>query len=1052
MLKISQHQPEINLTATEEKIFNVLQNASDQIPVFSDGKYDRPIVRVAGGWVRDKLMGLESDDLDIPLDNMTGDVFAQFLILYAQKYGLTNEVKYATTMAAKPEQSKHLEVAIVKMYGQKIDLMNLRKEEYEAGNRIPTMIFGKAEEDAFRRDLTINSLFYRIDNRQIEDYTGMGKEDIKANPIVLRTPLEPTETFLQDPLRVLRVLRFNSRYPNSEINENTLEAMKNEEVQELITRQLYKPEEKTGITAERISEEFKKIMKAQDPEKSLRTMFDIGLGQKIFALPDSFDPEGWTMDQKNKHHKQNLLDHSLTAVKAMNDVAQQKNYSDHSRMLLNIAAFFHDIGKANPEYQQQKELEKTYHSHEVGSAEMAKSFAKALKFSNNESQLLHDLTVGHMKSHSYTEPGTSNTSLRRFKRKNQKQIDYQNLSDQLADPELTEEERQDIEDQIKSLKEQENVWDLLLSLGAADNAAKEDIIDKSKYSPYLDLQDYINKMPQPQLQQKQNDLLNGNEIMQIFSPYGLDPQSGYIEVVKEDIRKQIDENPYLTKEKATEWLMDNFKSYLLKEALSRFSVHDLQIKQKLFKENIERLASFGEDKVHAELNRLSPGLGEFFDRLDVPVLSYHSTLQKSSQSDLYDLANKILAKLAHQVKTVAGQKNFPSHSKNLKDYWQKMASDLQGSDWPRLSYTTEARSYDSALSFPANRWKEMSVAQLLWAVWFCEKNENKKLDKFEWFDFVNEMVGKHPAADRVWKIFGKIPLDKRDMDGGLNQRNVIKQPYDQLDKIDLYLLLRHWNPEWNKARLRFKASPRFFPNGHDLPHIYPPLLWNDGKYGLDFTHGNLGLRHCRRNIGKIIKQDFLQQADLINRIYEQLLENHPDHPIVKSHTSADNLLFLLQDLPNVSHNQLAELGKEIGSEAVRRIKSEHGQFANPMLAFIRRLLKCDLSVKRSDQENVVENADELYLLLTHQNGDSILGYQIAKLMDLIKFVLIRHQARDVYPQKGKKRKEATVMDRLVKVANNLDERGCVQLADRMDLLIFKLKEKTEKKWKIKYDA
>jgi tRNA nucleotidyltransferase (CCA-adding enzyme) len=91
-----------------------------------------------------------------------------------------------------------------------IDLVNLRKEEYALDSRIPTVAFGTPLEDALRRDLTINALFYNINTGQVEDYTEHGIEDLKAGRI--RTPLNPEQTFKDDPLRILRVFRFAARY------------------------------------------------------------------------------------------------------------------------------------------------------------------------------------------------------------------------------------------------------------------------------------------------------------------------------------------------------------------------------------------------------------------------------------------------------------------------------------------------------------------------------------------------------------------------------------------------------------------------------------------------------------------------------------------------------------------------------------------------------------------------------------------------------------------------------------------------------------------------
>ena len=101
---------------------------------------------------------------------------------------------------ANPDQSKHLETANVRILGTFVDCVNLRSEVYADNTRIPDIRFGTAEEDAMRRDFTINSMFYNIHTKQIEDFSVKGVEDLTCG--IIRTPLPPLVTFKDDPLRV----------------------------------------------------------------------------------------------------------------------------------------------------------------------------------------------------------------------------------------------------------------------------------------------------------------------------------------------------------------------------------------------------------------------------------------------------------------------------------------------------------------------------------------------------------------------------------------------------------------------------------------------------------------------------------------------------------------------------------------------------------------------------------------------------------------------------------------------------------------------------------
>ncbi|PPD88538.1 hypothetical protein GOBAR_DD14520 [Gossypium barbadense] len=196
-----QVKEQIELTETEKKIFDRLLNTLRHFNLQTQ-------LRVAGGWVRDKLLGKECYDIDIALDNMLGSEFVDKVQEYLST---TGEVAQGlAVIPSNPEQSKHLETARMRLFDLWIDFVNLRCEDYSENSRIPTMKFGTAEDDAYRRDLTINSLFYNINTNLVEDFTKRGLEDLKFGRIV--TPLPPKATFLDDPLRVLRAIRFGARF------------------------------------------------------------------------------------------------------------------------------------------------------------------------------------------------------------------------------------------------------------------------------------------------------------------------------------------------------------------------------------------------------------------------------------------------------------------------------------------------------------------------------------------------------------------------------------------------------------------------------------------------------------------------------------------------------------------------------------------------------------------------------------------------------------------------------------------------------------------------
>jgi tRNA nucleotidyltransferase/poly(A) polymerase len=129
-----------------------------------------------------------------------------------------------------------------------VDFVNLRRETYTAESRNPVVEFGTAEEDALRRDASVNALFYTLGTGQVEDFVG-GLGDLREG--LIRTPMEPLQTFLDDPLRVLRLVRFASRL-GFRIDAQAEEVMGDERVLGNL---------RVKISRERIGVELEKMMK-----------------------------------------------------------------------------------------------------------------------------------------------------------------------------------------------------------------------------------------------------------------------------------------------------------------------------------------------------------------------------------------------------------------------------------------------------------------------------------------------------------------------------------------------------------------------------------------------------------------------------------------------------------------------------------------------------------------------------------------------------------------------------------------------------------------------
>uniref|UniRef100_A0A7S1QFQ6 tRNA nucleotidyltransferase n=1 Tax=Neobodo designis TaxID=312471 RepID=A0A7S1QFQ6_NEODS len=174
-------------------------------------------LRVAGGWVRDMLLGKESNDIDIAIETpagsplITGAFFASQIEAFVRESegvnaGLTGTISVIKT---NPEKSKHIETAQMKVLGVPLEFCHLRHDEYTSGDhRVPEVRPGSPLEDAMRRDFACNALFYNLQTELVEDFCG-GLADLRSG--VLRCPLNPYETFMDDPLRMLRGVRFGGQ-------------------------------------------------------------------------------------------------------------------------------------------------------------------------------------------------------------------------------------------------------------------------------------------------------------------------------------------------------------------------------------------------------------------------------------------------------------------------------------------------------------------------------------------------------------------------------------------------------------------------------------------------------------------------------------------------------------------------------------------------------------------------------------------------------------------------------------------------------------------------
>ena len=247
-------------------------------------------VRVAGGWVRDKVLGLQTHDVDIALDTCSGVEFANFVKEYISEFEHERVGKIGV-IAANPAQSKHLETATMKIHGSEVDFCNLRHESYAEDSRIPTSTqLGTPLEDSYRRDFTMNALYYNLHTCQVEDWTRSGLQDLLEKKQV-KTPLEAYQTFHDDPLRVLRAIRFAVRY-HMQLSDDLREACVHPQIHMELHRK---------VSRERVGKELEGMLsgKHANPIQALKLICDLKLAGSVFCVPEDDKMISGTIGQEH---------------------------------------------------------------------------------------------------------------------------------------------------------------------------------------------------------------------------------------------------------------------------------------------------------------------------------------------------------------------------------------------------------------------------------------------------------------------------------------------------------------------------------------------------------------------------------------------------------------------------------------------------------------------------------------------------------------------------------------------------------------------------------
>ena len=333
---------------------------------------------LVGGPVRDAILGRLGNDLDFTTDAHPHET-KKILKEWADHVWDTGIV--FGTVAGKRDDTT-------------VEVTTYRTEKYEESSRKPDVEFGDTiEGDLSRRDFTVNAMALELttDKPEFIDPFG-GIEDLTKK--ILRTPASAEQSFTDDPLRMMRAARFAGQL-NFSIDESVVSAM-----QSMASRI-------SIISAERVREEFVKLLMSNNPRLGITILVDTGLADLV--LPEI--PK-LRLEIDEHHHHKDVYEHSITVLE---QAISQEEKLGGPNLVIRLAALLHDIGKPKT----RNLIEGggvSFHHHEVVGARLSKARMKALRFDNDTIEAVETLVALHLRFHGYGEGEWTDSAVRRYVR------------------------------------------------------------------------------------------------------------------------------------------------------------------------------------------------------------------------------------------------------------------------------------------------------------------------------------------------------------------------------------------------------------------------------------------------------------------------------------------------------------------------------------------------------------------------------------------------------------------------------------------------------------
>jgi poly(A) polymerase len=333
---------------------------------------------LVGGPVRDALLGRLGNDLDFTTDARPEDT-KKILQGWAENVWDTG-IEFGTVAGKRGDTT--------------VEVTTYRSESYDPESRKPEVEYGDSiEGDLSRRDFTVNSMALELTTKTpefIDPFNGL--EDLAKK--VLRTPSKAENSFSDDPLRMMRAARFASQL-GFEIAPEVLQAIKDMAGRISI------------ISAERVRDEFTKMLMSQNPRTGITILVETGLAEIV--LPEI--PK-LRLEIDEHHHHKDVYEHSITVLE---QAISHEDRLGGPNLIIRLAALLHDIGKPKT-----RNLIPgggvSFHHHEIVGARLTKSRLKALRFDGDTIEQVETLVALHLRFHGYGDGEWTDSAVRRYVR------------------------------------------------------------------------------------------------------------------------------------------------------------------------------------------------------------------------------------------------------------------------------------------------------------------------------------------------------------------------------------------------------------------------------------------------------------------------------------------------------------------------------------------------------------------------------------------------------------------------------------------------------------